>query len=362
MKRSTLWAALAAAIFLISVAGLLIRGLNLGVEFTGGRIQDFATSEAVDVDDARAAVTDAGFPTAVVQTSAQEGQESITVRTGDISNAEATQIEESLRELGTDVEQVRDELIGPSLGDELRDKAIIALAVALAVQMLYMAFRFRWTFGLAALLAMLHDVVAVIGLFAWTQRSVDGIFLAAALTIIGLSINDTVVVFDRVRERLRGRDRQPFDQMVNDATLQTVPRTINTGLGAMFILAALVVLGGKSLTDFSLALLMGLVVGTLSSVFLASPLVVLLERRWPDAEAFAPADDAADEADEPTPAVVRTGSTAVEGGSYAGTVTVARPATQQPKGKRPRDKYAKADPYADIGDGRDIPDEDAPLR
>jgi predicted RND superfamily exporter protein len=193
---------------------------------------------------------------------------------------------------------------------------------------------------------------------------VDGIFLAAALTIIGLSINDTVVVFDRVRERLRRRDRQPFDKMVNDATLQTVPRTINTGLGAMFILATLVILGGKSLTDFSLALLVGLVVGTLSSVFLASPLVVLLERRWPDAEAFTPAADADDvEEVEPMPTVVRTAGTAVEdGGSYAGTVTVARPATRQSKDKRPRDKYAKADPYADIGDGRDIPDEDAPVR
>jgi SecD/SecF fusion protein len=356
MKRAPLWVALAATIFIVSILGVVVRGLNLGVEFTGGRIQEFNTGEAVDVDDARQAVSDAGFPTAVVQTSAQEGEEGITVRTGDISNAEAAQIEEALAGLGTDVEQVRDELIGPSLGEELRNKAIIALAVALGVQMLYMAFRFRWTFGLAALLAMLHDVVAVIGLFAWTQRSVDGIFLAAALTIIGLSVNDTVVVFDRIRERLRARDKEPFAQMVNDATLQTVPRTINTGLGAMFILAALVFLGGESLTDFSLALLIGLIVGTLSSVFTASPLVVLLERRFPDEDAFAPSDE---EDDEPVRAArpVRVG--AAEGGAYAGTVTVARPKS---KSKKARDRYAKADPYADIGDGRDLPEEDRPLR
>jgi SecD/SecF fusion protein len=358
MSRAPLWVALSATILIVSIAGVLVRGLNLGVEFTGGRIQEFATSEVVDVDDARQAVSDAGFPTAVVQTSAQEGDESITVRTGNISNAEATEIEDALGDLGVEVEQVRDELIGPSLGEELRNKAIIALAVALAVQMLYMAFRFRWTFGLAALLAMLHDVVAVIGLFAWTQRSVDGIFLAAALTIIGLSVNDTVVVFDRIRERLRARAKEPFDQMVNEATLQTVPRTINTGLGAMFILAALVFLGGESLTDFSLALLVGLVVGTASSVFTASPLVVLLERRWPDVDAFAPSEDREEE-DEPVRSArpARTTGAAAEGSGYAGTVTVARP-----KSKKPRDKYAKADPYADIGDGRDLPEEDRPVR
>jgi hypothetical protein len=145
--------------------------------------------------------------------------------------------------------------------------------------------------------------------------------------------------------------------MVNDATLQTVPRTINTGLGAMFILATLVILGGESLTDFSLALLVGLVVGTLSSVFTASPLVVLLERRFPDEDAFAPHDEEDDEAVRPAARPERVG--AAEGGAYAGTVTVARPKS---KSKKPRDRYAKADPYADIGDGRDLPEEDRPLR
>jgi SecD/SecF fusion protein len=351
---------MSAVIILVAIAGVLIRGLNLGVEFTGGRIQEFNTSRGVNVDDARTAVVDAGFPTAVVQTSEQEGDESITVRTGDISNAEANSIEEALVGLGVEVEQVRDELIGPSLGEELRNKAVIALAVALAVQMLYMAFRFRWTFGLAAMIAMVNDVMAVVGVFAWTQRSVDGIFLAAALTIIGLSVNDTVVVFDRVRERLRSRDQEEFGSMVNEAALATVPRTINTGLGAMFILGALVFLGGSSLTDFSLALLIGLIVGTLSSVFAAAPLVVLFEKRWPDPEAFAPALEEDDEPEvaRPRPRPVRGSPTAAGADApdtgFGGTVTVARPKPKRP----PRDKYAKADPYADIGDGRDIPSED----
>lgn len=128
---------------------------------------------------------------------------------------------------------------------------------------------------------MVHDVLAVLGVFAWLGKPIDGVFLAATLAIIGLSVNDSVVVFDRVRELRRSRQREPLANVVNDAVLQTVPRTVNTGLGAMFILAALVVLGGDTLTDFALALLLGLLIGTWSSVFTASPLAIALEQRWP---------------------------------------------------------------------------------
>jgi len=278
-----------------------------------------------------------------------EGEEKITVRTEEISNAEATSIEASLDELAGGVSRDRDDLIGPSLGEELRNNAIIALGVALAAQMIYLAFRFRWTFGLAAILAMMHDVIAVIGIFAWTGKTVDGIFLAAALTIVGLSVNDTVVVYDRVRERLRLRDREEFGSMVNSASLQTVPRTINTGLGAMIILVALVFLGGDSLTNFAVALLAGLVIGTLSSVFLASPLVVLFEKRWPDPEAFGGGREE-DEEDEPQSRKSRRPVPARAGGEdsrFGGSITVAKPKTR-------RDKWSRADPYADIpASGRD---------
>jgi SecD/SecF fusion protein len=128
---------------------------------------------------------------------------------------------------------------------------------------------------------MFHDVVILLGVFAWLGKELDGIFLAALLTVIGYSINDSVVVFDRIRERRRARSREPLVVVANDACLQTIPRTVNTGLGALFILATLYVLGGETLTDFALALLVGIVVGTYSSVFTAAPLAVLLERRRP---------------------------------------------------------------------------------
>lgn len=282
MRRSRLWLAVSAAVAAIAVSGIVVRGLDLGVEFTGGRLLAYTTAQPVSVEQARAAVADAGFPRAVVQASDAEGEgESITVRTGTLSNDEAAKVEAALAEVSGGVTKQRDELVGPTLGQELRTKALIAFGVALLAQMLYLAVRFRWTFGLAAVLAMFHDVLAVVGLFAWLGRPVDGVFLAAVLTIIGLSVNDTVVVFDRVRERLRDNPSSTFASTVNAAALQTVPRTLNTGLGAMFILAALTVLGGDSLTDFALALLVGLVVGTWSSVFTASPLAVELDRRWP---------------------------------------------------------------------------------
>jgi SecD/SecF fusion protein len=132
---------------------------------------------------------------------------------------------------------------------------------------------------------MFHDVVIVVGIFAWLGKPIDGVFLAAALTIIGLSVNDTVVVFDRIREQWRKTKGLDMATTANQACLDTMPRTVNTGLGAMFILAALAVLGGESLQDFAIALLLGLAIGTYSSVFMATPLSLMFHKKWPMAKA-----------------------------------------------------------------------------
>jgi len=282
MKRSGTWIVITLVVGVVSIGGIAIRGLNLGVEFTGGRLLEFSTSSTVNVEDARVAVSDAGFTQAVVQASSgEDGNENISVRLDNITNDEAVQVEEALAGVAGDVEKERDELIGPSLGKELRDKALIAFAIAIAAQMLYLAWRFRWTFAASAVLSMTSVVLTVVGVFAWWGKPIDGVFLAAVLSIIGLAVNDTIVVFDRIREHTRTRDKRPLREVVNEAILQTIPRTINTGLGAMFILAALAVLGGDSLTDFAIALLIGLSVGILSTIFTASALAVVLEERWP---------------------------------------------------------------------------------
>ena len=278
MSRRRLWLAGSAAAMVAAIAGILGPGLNLGIEFTGGRSLDYSLSEEVTVDEAREAIADAGFPQAVVQGA---DTADITVRTGELSDEEEDQIEAALAEIGGEVTEEDDQRIGASLGEELRDKALLAFGIALLVQMLYLGIRFKWTFGVAAVIAMFHDVLIVVGLFAWLGKPIDGVFLAAALTIIGLSVNDTVVVFDRVRERWRATRDRTFEQVANKACLETTPRTVNTGLGAMFILAALAILGGDSLQDFAVALLVGLVVGTYSSVFTATPILTYLQARWP---------------------------------------------------------------------------------
>jgi SecD/SecF fusion protein len=279
MSRRRIWLAISGVALVAALGGIFGNGLNLGVEFTGGRVLEYSTSTTVSPDDARQAVADAGFPEATVQ---QADDDKISVRTGQISNDEAVEIEDAIASVGDGATKERDEQIGASLGDELRNKALIAFGIALLVQMIYLAIRFKWTFGLSAVLAMFHDVLIVTGIFAWLDKPIDGIFLAAAMTIIGLSVNDTVVVFDRVRERWQGsRPDEDFMGLANKAAVETMPRTVNTGLGAMFILAALAVFGGDSLQDFAIALLIGLIVGTYSSVFTATPMVTYLQERWP---------------------------------------------------------------------------------
>ncbi|WP_405666623.1 protein translocase subunit SecD [Streptomyces sp. NBC_01166] len=269
------WLMMSTALVLVAVTGILVRGVDLGVEFTGGRLVEYSTSRPVDVETARDRIAAAGFTDAEVTTA---GEHDLSVRTGKLDNDGEHALRAALAGEGGGATKVRDELIGPSLGDELRRNALIALGVAVLVQLAYLAARFRWTFAVASVGALVHDVVILVGAFAWLGRPVDGIFLAALLTVIGYSVNDSVVVFDRVRELWARSRRTPVADVANRAVLQTVPRTVNTGMGALFILVALAVLGGDSLADFALALLIGICVGTYSSVMTAVPGALLLER------------------------------------------------------------------------------------
>ncbi|MGW9299275.1 protein translocase subunit SecD [Streptomyces cyaneofuscatus] len=274
-RKPVQWLVISTVLVAVAVAGIVVRGVDLGVEFTGGRLVEYSTSRPVDVETARSTLADAGFGDAEITTA---GDGDISVRTGKLDNDGEHALRTALATEGDETTKVRDELIGPSLGDELRRNALIALGVAVLVQLAYLAVRFRWTFAVGSVIAMVHDVIIVVGAFAWLGRPVDGIFLAALLTVIGYSVNDSVVVFDRVRE-LWGRNRKtPLATISRRAVLQTVPRTVNTGMGALFILVALAVLGGDSLADFALALLIGIVVGTWSSVFTAVPGALVLER------------------------------------------------------------------------------------
>lgn len=278
MKHNRRWLIITAVAIIVSVAGIGFRGLNLGIEFTGGRLLEVSTAQQITPDQARVAVAEAGYPNAVVQSS---GADDITVRTGTISDDETEKIRESISRIGGGTELIRNESIGPSLGSELRDKALIALGIALLAQLAYLAARFRWTYGAGAVLALLQNVAVVVGVFAWLGKPIDGIFLAAMLTIIGYTVNDSVVVFDRIRETRSARSTESLGPVVDTAITNVLPRTINTGISTLFILTALLFLGGDSLADFALALLLGILVGTYSSNLTAAPLLVELERRYP---------------------------------------------------------------------------------
>ena len=281
LHRSGRWLLGSAVVVAVALTGLVTRGLDYGLDFSGGRLIEFDAAGTVDVDRVRAGVAGAGFPRAVVQAS----DAGVVVRTEQLSQAQAAEVRAAVRAATGEVDVVRDEFVGPTIGDELRRKAVIALTLALLAQLAYLAVRFRWTYGGAAVVAMFHDVLILLGVFAWLGKPVDGVFVAAVLTVVGYSINDSVVVFDRIRELRRARPRDALVDVANDACLQTVPRTINTGLGALFILVALFVLGGETLTDFALALLIGILIGTYSSVFTAAPLAVRFEGRRAGGEA-----------------------------------------------------------------------------
>jgi SecD/SecF fusion protein len=272
--RRRTWFAASFVVLILAVAGLVTRGLNFGLEFQGGRLVEYSTNRPVDLDAVRSELAERGFPRALVQ---ESGSGNVLVRTGSLTSAEEASVEEAVSGLGGEVGKLRDEFIGATVSSELLWKASIALGLALSAQLLYLAVRFRWTYGSSAVVAMLHDVLILLGVFAWLGKEIDGVFVASLLTVIGYSVNDSVVVFDRIRERRSLQPSEPLATIANDACLQTIPRTINTGLGALFILLMLYVFGGDTLTDFALALLIGIAVGTYSSIFTAAPLAVTLD-------------------------------------------------------------------------------------
>jgi len=282
MRKSGTWVIVTGVIAVVCIGGIVVRGFNLGVEFTGGRVLEYSADQPIDVSDARDAVSNAGFSQAVVQRSSSDsGPDNVSIRLGQVSNQQAVQVQKALESEFGPVDKVSDELIGPSLGQELRNKALLAFVIAIGAQMLYLAWRFRWTFALAAVTSLASVVLTVVGVFAWWGKPIDGVFLAAILSIIGLAVNDTIVVFDRIREDTGLQRIKNLRGVVNQAILDTLPRTVNTWVSAAFILAALGILGGDSLTDFAIALLIGLTFGMFSTVFTASSIAVLLEERWP---------------------------------------------------------------------------------
>lgn len=275
--------------FLLIIPGvisLILYGLNLSIDFTGGSriaLQFPVTVNQREVEDTRGIFSREGIEVATIQRSTN----TIFLRTEEISEKENTKV---LRELTKKYKSVREEefiTIGPTIGRETAIKALQAVVTSSILIIIYIAWSFRkvpkptssWRFGVGAVVALVHDVLVLLGIFSLLGHfygvEIDSLFITAVLTVIGFSVHDTIVVFDRIRENLLREAGQPFEKIVNDSILQTLNRSLNTSFTALLVLLAMLLFGGESTRWFILALFIGIASGTYSSIFNAAPLLVV---------------------------------------------------------------------------------------
>lgn len=269
------------SLFLIvaSFAGLWIKGLNFGIDFTGGTLIEVSYPTPVDLKKMRTDLTEAGYGEGVVQHfgSAEDVLIRIAPREGMNSAQLSNQVMDALDEASEEeITLRRVEFVGPQVGDELTEDGALAVLYALFGILIYVALRFEWRFSVGSVAALIHDVVITLGVFAWTQMQFDLTVLAAILAVIGYSLNDTIVVFDRVRENFRTmRDGTPVE-VANTAVNQMLSRTIMTSFTTLLVLLALFFLGGEIIHGFAAALIVGVVIGTFSSIYVASATALML--------------------------------------------------------------------------------------
>ena len=266
------WYVVSAVILTIAVGSLLVRGLNFGIDFTGGVELEIGFPEAADLEQVRDALASAGFGNAVVQSfgTPQEVLVRLLPEEGRDINQLGNEVLQAVRSRDPGVELRRTELVGPQVGKELAEKGALAVLFTFLLILAYVAFRFQWKLGVGAIIAAMHDPMVILGVFSLTGMTFDLATLAAILAVIGYSLNDTVVVFDRIRERFLSMRKATSEQVIDTAINQTLSRTIITSGTTLFTVLALLFLGGEVLRGFSMALAIGIVVGTYSSIYIAS--------------------------------------------------------------------------------------------
>lgn len=263
----------------VAIASLAVQGLKLGIDFTGGTLVEIGYQQSVDLKVMRSALETAGFDDASVQHfgSTQEVLIRLQPRDG-LSNAQlstevATAASNAMAVHG-DIRRV--EFVGPQVGDELTEDGGLALLYSMFGILIYVAWRFEYKFALGSVAALAHDVLVTLGFFSLLQLEFDLTVLAAVLAVIGYSLNDTIVVYDRIRENFRLLRKGSSEEVMNVSLNQTLSRTLMTSLTTLLVLVALALLGGEIIHNFSIALIVGVVIGTYSSIFVASPLVLVL--------------------------------------------------------------------------------------
>jgi preprotein translocase subunit SecF len=276
MSKRRITYAVSAALMIASLVCLAVRGLNLGIDFTGGVTVEVNYPAAVNIDDARAALAAAGFPEAKVQTFGSSRDLAVTVTPGasEDVNQVSTRVSAALQSSTPGVQVRRTEVVGPQVGEDLTEQGGLALLFTFIGILIYVGFRFEKKMAAGTVFAAMHDPIVILGFFAATQLTFDLSVLAAVLAVIGYSINDTVVVFDRVREVFLEKRKLTPIQVLNTALNQTLSRTLMTSVSVLFVVVSLYLFGGETLRGFSLAIIIGVFTGTYSSIFVAGALAL----------------------------------------------------------------------------------------
>jgi preprotein translocase subunit SecF len=277
-SRIRLMTIISGALILASIIGLFARGLNFGIDFTGGTLVEVAYPESVELSLVRSQLQDSGFDDAVVQHfgTSREVLIRMGIHSERTSETLSNDILAALKSGGQEVEMRRVEFVGPQVGGELVEQGGMAMLITLIGILIYVTVRFEYRFSLGAVLALVHDSIIVLGIFALLQMEFDLTVLAAVLAVIGYSLNDTIVIFDRIRDNfLKLRKRTPIEVM-NRSINQTLVRSLVTSLTTLMVVLALFFLGGKLIHNFAAALMIGIIVGTYSSIYVASALTLWL--------------------------------------------------------------------------------------
>jgi preprotein translocase subunit SecF len=268
---------------------LLIKGLNYSIEFTGGTLLQVQSKKPVDVAELRTGLDRQGLHGAEIQKFGAENEYVIRARVAkpgtDANDTQATAdaVRQALNAvLGAgNYTVLRTEAVGPKVGGELRQKAFLAIFLSFFAVLAYLAYRFEWRFGLAAVIATAHDILATIAFIGILRLEVSLTVVAAVLSMVGYSLNDTIIIFDRVRENLHRHKHDSFEQILNRSINETLPRSVLTHGTTMSSLIALTIFGGEVIRPFALVMLFGVFTGTFSSIYIASPVLMAIEKRWP---------------------------------------------------------------------------------
>jgi len=263
-------------IIIPGIISMFAQGFNLGIDFQGGSMLRYKMDAAIEAPAVTKTVQDLQL---VNEVSVQKSADEFYIRTNELTQEQTGQITDALKAQYGNIILQSAESVGATIGGELIRNAFLAVLIALVLMLIYITFRFEWTFGLAAVLALFHDVLIVCGIFSLFQWEVNSAFIAAILTVIGYSINDTIVIFDRVRENLRMKKKDPLPALLDRSIMQTLNRSVNTVLTVLMPLIALLIFGGVTIKIFVLTLLIGFLFGMYSSICVASPMYYEIKQR-----------------------------------------------------------------------------------